>query len=234
MKIELCVGSLEAARLASQLPIDRIETCVALEQGGLTPTASMVQWIRDTFDLEQHVLIRQRAGGFCYSYDEIVVMRNQIVEMRTLGVTGVVIGALNSEMQLDIPTLETWKRAAGDLDLTFHRAFDDVTDWKQAIDQLVKLGFKRILTSGQASTVLEGQTRLQEMIAYAAGRIEVMAGGGINEQTIDLCLGLGLDAIHFSGSIAEVKDSNSIFSAQLLVPNYTKSQAILDRIQRSK
>lgn len=156
----MCVGTLEGARLAAKYEVDRIETCIALEQGGLTPTEAMVSWIDQTFDLEQHILIRQRAGGFVYNYDEILVMREQILSMKQLKVKGVVIGALTEEGKIDLSALENWKRAAGDLDLTFHRAFDELEDWRTGMEQLIKMGFKRILTNGQAPNVSEGKETL--------------------------------------------------------------------------
>jgi copper homeostasis protein len=232
MKLEMCVGSLEAARMASEYKVDRIETCIALEQGGLTPTKSMVTWIHNTFQLEQHVLIRQRAGGFCYDYDELLIMRDQINTMREIGVTGVVIGALTPEHELDVDTLETWKRTAGNLDLTFHRAFDDVKDWKKGIDQLVKMGFKRILSSGQQPTVSSGLERLTEMVGYAAGRIEIMAGGGISNALIDPIIKTGVDAIHFSGTSATIVDKGSLFSTSLLQPNEEKTRTIVQAVQQ--
>lgn len=231
MKLEMCVGSLEAARMASEYKVDRIETCIALEQGGLTPTKSMVSWIHNTFQLEQHVLIRQRAGGFCYDYDELLIMRDQIVTMRDIGVAGVVIGALTPDFEVDVTTLETWKRAAGNLDLTFHRAFDDVKDWKKGIDSLVKLGFKRLLTSGQSASVATGLDRLTEICAYAAGRIEIMAGGGISNALIAPILKTGVNSIHFSGTSATIIDKESLFSTTLLLPNEEKTRAIVQAFQ---
>lgn len=231
MKLEMCVGSLEAARMANECKVDRIETCIALEQGGLTPTKSMVSWIHNSFQLEQHVLIRQRAGGFCYDYDELLIMRDQIVAMREIGVAGVVIGALTPNFEVDVTTLETWKRAAGNLDLTFHRAFDDVKDWKKGIDSLVKLGFKRLLTSGQSASVATGLDRLTEMCAFAAGRIEIMAGGGISNALIAPIIKTGVNAIHFSGTSATIIDKESLFSTTLLLPNEEKTRAIVQAFQ---
>lgn len=232
MKLEMCVGSLEAARMASEYKVDRIETCIALEQGGLTPTKSMVTWIHNTFQLEQHVLIRQRAGGFCYDYDELLIMRDQIVTMREIGVAGVVVGALTTDFEVDVTTLETWKRAAGNLDLTFHRAFDDIKDWKKGMDSLVKLGFKRILTSGQSNTLATGLDRLAEMCSYAAGRIEIMAGGGLRNALIGSVIKTGVDGLHFSGTSATIIDKESLFSITLLLPNEEKIRAIVHAVQQ--
>lgn len=231
MEIELCVASLEAARLASTLPIHRIETCIALEQGGLTPTPGMVSWIHNTFhELEQHVLIRQRAGGFHYTYDEIVVMRNDILEFQKLGVKGVVIGALTAERTLDKDALGALQRAAGNMDLTFHRAFDEVSNWKTAMDQLINMGFKRILTSGQAASVSEGQAALEEMVGYANGRIEIMAGGGVRPGNIQSVKETGVSAIHFSGTSSQAIDTDSRFSTVISKVDEQLIREMLDAV----
>lgn len=226
MKWEMCVASLEAARLAEKHGVDRIETCTALEQGGLTPSPAFVKWIRDTLNLEQHVLIRLRAGGFHYSYDEIVVMRDQILEMRALDVKGIVVGALDQENLPDKQALETWKRAAGDLDLTFHRAFDDVSDWEKALDRLISMGFTRVLTSGVSVS-----SRMEEagsmLLEKAAGRIEVMLGGGLQPNMVPALRVLGVDALHFSGTRATEVDPGSIFTSHLLVPSEEKIRGFL-------
>jgi copper homeostasis protein len=231
MKIEICVGTLEAARIVSKLPIDRIETCVALEQGGLTPSKAMVSWIQNTFDLEQHALIRLKAGGFVYNYDEIVVMRDQILELKDTGIKGLVVGALTKDFKLNLEALETWKRTAPNVDFTFHRAFDSIDDWKTAMDQLIKMGFKRILTSGSDQSVAHGIKRLKELVSYANGRIEIMAGGGVKEELIPELKSTGVDAIHFSGTSKVTVESGTAFEETLLLPDENKLTEILATIQ---
>ncbi|WP_343635540.1 copper homeostasis protein CutC [Fluviicola sp.] len=231
MKIEICTGTLEAARIVSKQPIDRIETCIALEQGGLTPSKAMVSWIHNTFHLEQHALIRVRAGGFVYNYDEIVVMRDQILELKDSGITGLVVGALTKDFKLNLEALETWKRTAPNVDFTFHRAFDHVADWKTAMDQLIKLGFKHILTSGSDLSVAHGMHRLKELVSYANGRIEIMAGGGVSEELIPELKATGVDAIHFSGTSKVTVESGTAFEETLLLPDENKLTAILAAIQ---
>lgn len=231
MKIEICVGTLEAARIVSKQKIDRIETCIALEQGGLTPSRAMVSWIHQTFHLEQHALIRVRAGGFVYNYDEMVVMRDQILELKNSGIAGFVVGALTNDHKLNLEALETWKRTAPQLDFTFHRAFDSIPDWKTAIDQLVKMGFKRILTSGSDQNVSQGIEHLKELVAYANGRIEIMAGGGVKEELIPVLKACGVDAIHFSGTSAVKVEAGTAFEENLLLPDENKLSALLAAIQ---
>lgn len=231
MKTEICVGTLEAARIVSKQPIDRIETCIALEQGGLTPSKAMVSWIYNTFHLEQHALIRERAGGFVYNYDEIVVMRDQILELKDSGIKGLVVGSLTKDFKLNLEALETWKRTAPNVDFTFHRAFDQVGDWKTAMDQLIKMGFKRILTSGSDLSVAQGINRLKELVSYANGRIEIMAGGGVKEELIPELKATGVDAIHFSGTSKVIVESGTAFEEALLLPDENKLTAILAAIQ---
>jgi copper homeostasis protein len=222
----LCVASLEGARLAEKHGLDRIETCIALEQGGLTPSTAFVKWIRDTLDLEQHVLIRQRAGGFHYSYDEIVVMRDQILDMRSLGVKGIVVGALDVAGLPDKQALETWKRAAGEMDLTFHRAFDDVSDWEKSLEIVIAMGFTRILTSG-VSVSADVEKACALLLEKANGRIEIMMGGGLKARMVPALKALGVDAVHFSGTEMKEVDSSSLFATQLLVPDAEKIQLFL-------
>jgi copper homeostasis protein len=231
MKIEICVGTLEAARLVSKQPIDRIETCVALEQGGLTPSKAMVSWIYNTFHLEQHALIRVRAGGFVYNYDEMLVMRDQILELKDAGIKGFVVGALTKDLKLNLEALETWKRTAPNIDFTFHRAFDIIEDWKTALDQLVRMGFKRILTSGSNVDATHGINRLKELVSYANGRIEIMAGGGVTEALIPELKASGVNAIHFSGTTRVKVEPGTAFEENLLLPDENKLTAILAAIQ---
>jgi copper homeostasis protein len=214
MEKELCVGSLEAARLAADLNLDRIETCIALEQGGLTASIAMVNWIAETFDLPQYVLIRQRAGGFVYSYDEIIVMREQINQFQNSEIEGFVIGALTNSNEIDLDTIEIWKRASKDKKLVFHRAFDEIVDWKKAIDQLIKLGFIRILTSPKVG----GMERIKELQTYASGRIEIMPAGGVKPEMIEDFKSIGLTSFHFSGTQLDIHSPNSVFSAEVLIP----------------
>lgn len=233
MKIEICVGTLEAARIVSKQKIDRIETCIALEQGGLTPSGAMLSWIHNTFHVEQHALIRVRAGGFVYNYDEMVVMRDQILELKNSGIAGFVVGALTSDFKLNLEALETWKRTAPQLDFTFHRAFDSIPDWKTAMDQLIKMGFKRILTSGSDQNVSQGMNHLKELVSYANGRIEIMAGGGVKEELIQELKAAGVDAIHFSGTSAITVETGTAFEENLLLPDENKLSVILAAIQAS-
>lgn len=231
MKLELCAASIEAITLAKSLDFDRIELCENLEQGGLTPSAGMITYALEN-GLDTHVLIRPRAGGFCYSPEEIAVMERDLAFCQQAGVQGVVVGILKSNFDLDIEALATLKQQFPDFVWTFHRAFDESIDWKRSMDQLIKLGFHRILTSGFASHVDIGLPILSEMMQYANGRIEIMAGGGINAGNVaKIAREAQPDAIHFSGTSKVLLDEDSAFSETILKVDEHRVNRILESVR---
>jgi copper homeostasis protein len=227
MKFELCAASIEAIQLAKELNFDRIELCQNLEQGGLTPSFSMIEYAI-AYGVPTHVLIRPRPGGFTYNSDELELIIREVVNCKNMGAAGIVIGVLNENGSIDEPILgEIMKKAAG-LEVTFHRAFDDCVEWKKGIDMLIKHGVKRILSSGLARNVDIGYPVLTEMIKYAAGRIEIMTGGGVNAANIGrLVVELNPDAIHFSGTAKVKMDEESLFSESILKVDANKVKRIL-------
>lgn len=230
IQLELCAASVEALWLAKTHRFERIELCQNLEQGGLTPSAGLIQQALN-LGLETHVLIRPRAGGFHYSQAEMEVIRQDIQFCQEVGVKGVVVGLLKANFELDKSLLEDLMQLAPELDWTFHRAFDESVDWKRSLDMLIELGFKRVLSSGFASNVELGIPILEQMCAYAKERIEIMAGGGVNAGNIQKLVKLpDLRSIHFSATQKELLDENSAFSETILKVNEARLQRILAAI----
>lgn len=141
VKIELCAATQEAVLLAKEKGLDRIELCQNLEQGGLTPSFGMIEYAMD-LGLETHVLIRPRAGGFCYSKEELKVIFKDIISCKKLRVHGVVVGVLKNNFEIDQDVLKQINAISGDLVLTFHRAFDESIDWKRSMDILIAHQYK--------------------------------------------------------------------------------------------
>lgn len=233
MKLELCAASVEAITLARKYKFNRIELCQNLENGGTTPSLGMIQYAIE-HKLETHVLIRQRAGDFVYSDEEKKVMLTDVKRCNLLGVKGLVVGLLTKQKQIDVEPIIQMIQSVSDIDFTFHRAFDDIENWKPEMEILIELGFKRILTSGGASTVEEGKQRLKEIIQHANGRIEIMIGGGITAQNISsLVSELQPNAVHFSGTTLTTKTSNdSLFSSELLEVNEENIKNILQYLKQ--
>lgn len=233
MQLELCAASAEAITFAKKYKFDRIELCQNLENGGTTPSIGMIQYAVEQ-KVNTHILIRQRAGDFVYTEEEKKVMIADVKQCHLLGINGVVVGSLTKEKLIDVETITTMIQSVSDIDFTFHRAFDDIQNWKSEMEILIGLGFKRILTSGGALNIEEGKQRLKEMIQYANGRIEIMIGGGINPENIySLASELQPNAIHFSGTILTKKNNNSLFSSDLLEVNEEKIKNILQRLKRN-
>jgi copper homeostasis protein len=230
LELELCAASVEALPLAKTYGFHRIELCQNLEQGGLTPSAGLILQALE-LGIDTHVLIRPRAGGFHYEPSEIEVIQREIKFCKNLGVQGVVVGLLKSNFELDKSLLQDLMQLAPALDWTFHRAFDESVDWKRSLDILIELGYKRVLTSGFASNVELGIPILSQMCKYAAGRIEIMAGGGVNAGNISKLAQIEqLSAVHFSATQKELLDEDSAFSETILKVNENRLKRILAAI----
>lgn len=232
MEIELCAAGIEALEIASRLGFDRIELCQNLELGGLTPSIGLQQAALNYRSFETHVLIRCRAGAFCYNDAEKEVMLRDVFQSVKLGVHGLVVGALNASNDLDIDYLKEVQSISKKLPLTFHRAFDDLSNAPDALENLCSLGFKRILTSGQESSVDVGLAGLKSLVKQAAGRIQIMCGGGVHAGNVGrIVQELKPDAVHFSGTQLTQLGKGSLFEADVLLPNEAKIKAILDEIK---
>ncbi len=228
MVYEQCVSGIEGLAWAKRYSLDRIELCQNLEQGGTTPSTGMIQKALD-LGLETHVLIRPRAGNFNYNTDELEVMKNDIQNCRLLGVNGIVVGVLNERNEVDSEALKTLVEEAKGMQLTFHRAFDDTTDWKEAIDEIIGLGFNRILTAGLTEKVDLGMDNLKSIMDHAAHRIEIMVGGGVDKENLmSIKEGIKPDAIHFSGTSYFSPNENSMFSNPRLEVDEKKIMGILN------
>jgi len=183
--------------------------------------------------LETHVLIRPRPGGFFYDSDEIEIMLRDIRVCKIAGAHGVVVGAYNDEGWMNRTALEQMALQAGDMQITYHRAFDDLSRFEKGMDKLIGLGFHRILTSGLARNVELGFDHLKKMIEYADGRIEIMCGGGVNASNIKrLKEELQPDAVHFSATQKETLDEGSMFDETILEVNEKKLVRILKEFGR--
>ncbi|QRY64445.1 copper homeostasis protein CutC [Gordonia sp. PDNC005] len=195
--LEIAVQDAAGAAVALAGGADRVELCAALgATGGLTPSPATIAAAVAT-GVEVHALIRNRPGGFVYTEDEITVLADDVRRAVDLGATGVVIGALRPDGALDTAATAILLDAAGDADVTFHRAIDIVSDPVRALRQLADIGVLRVLTSGGAPKAGDGLDTLSALISADTG-VEVMAGGGVTPESIPALLAIGVDAIHLS------------------------------------
>ena len=178
--LEIAADALGSALAAQDGGADRIELCANLSDGGTTPSHGTLAVTRDRVRIPVYVLIRPRAGDFCYDAAELEVMLRDIETCVTLGCDGVVIGALDADGDVDETTCRALIAAAASLGVTFHRAFDAARDQTRALETIIALGCERVLTSGGEASALAGAERIATFVQQAGSRLHVMAGAGID------------------------------------------------------
>ena len=200
-KIEICANSVESAVKAQEGGAYRVELCAGIPEGGTTPSFGEIRMARQLLQQTKlHVIIRPRGGDFLYTQLEQEIMLHDIKVARQLGADGVVFGCLTAEGNVDVPAMKKLMNAVGDMNVTFHRAFDMCRNPKEALEQIIELGCSRILTSGLETNAVKGIPMLKELIAQADGRIIIMPGCGVNPNNIlQIAEETGANEFHFSG-----------------------------------
>lgn len=199
-KFEVCANGVESCLAAQEGGADRVELCAGIPEGGTTPSYGEIKTARRVLaDTRLHVIIRPRGGDFLYTPLEIERMAEDIRISRELGADGVVFGCLDKHGNIDIESNRKLMECSKGLSVTFHRAFDRCRDAHAALEQLIELGFNRVLTSGQQPTALQGKELLKRLNEQAEGRITILAGCGVNENNIrEIQLSTGVHEFHFS------------------------------------
>ncbi|BBH70765.1 copper homeostasis protein CutC [Actinoplanes sp. OR16] len=195
---ELAVQDTHGLEVAARLRVDRIELCSALALGGLTPSLAFIEAAVATPGIPPiHVLIRPRPGGFDYTPAEADLIIRDVRHALAAGAHGVVVGGVR-DGHVDEGLLDRIAAAADGADVTFHRAFDTLGDPAAALDILSKSGVRRLLSSAGADSVSDALPALTALVDAAAGRIEIMAGGGVSPESIPGILRTGVAAVHAS------------------------------------
>lgn len=176
---ELCAESLESAVAAEEGGADRIELCAELAAGGVTPPRALMSETLRSVSIPVHVLIRPRSGDFVFSQEEFDCMRSDIEAAKRAGASGIATGVLLPDGQVDVERTRELIELAHPMDVTFHRAFDEAADLPQALEDVIEAGADSLLTSGGAPDVLSGAATIRALSEQAAGRIQIIAGGGL-------------------------------------------------------
>lgn len=182
--LELACFNLNSCQIAQKLKIQRIEFCEDYANGGVTPSQENIIKARQIFENELFVMIRPRGGDFVYSAAELEEMKAQILFCKEQKCDGVVFGILNAENEIDIENCKILAQLAQPMQCTFHRAFDRIENVEQGLEELINIGFQRVLTSGKAKTAMEGVAVLKKIIEQAQGRITILVGGGVRSTNI--------------------------------------------------
>ena len=181
---EACVESLIDALEAEKRGADRIELCDNLSQGGTTPSYGTIKVALSTLKIPVFPIIRPRGGDFYYTPDEIEVIKEDIKVCKSLGAKGVVLGLLTKDKKIDFEVLSQLVELAKPMEVTFHKAIDELEDPTLVIDELINIGVKRILSSGTKPTALEGKNMLNKMIEKAGDRLTIVVAGKVTKEIL--------------------------------------------------
>jgi copper homeostasis protein len=183
MTIEIVVYNIESALRAQEGGADRLELCDNPGEGGTTPSYGTIELVRQNVSLDIYPMIRPRGGDFHYSSYEFHSMKRDIIQCQKLSVDGVVFGMLNADGTIDKKRCKELIERARPLKVTCHRAFDMTRDPFQALEDCI------------------GAELIGELIKQANGRIAIMPGSGVNENTVEeIIRKSGAKEIHFSAT----------------------------------
>lgn len=201
MIFEVVVYNIESALKAQEGGADRIELCDNPAEGGTTPSLGTGEVVRQNVTMDVYVMLRPRGGDFCYSSYEFYSMKRDLLQFQKLSVDGFVVGILNPDGTIDKKRCKELVDKARPLKVTCHRAFDMTRDPFEALEDCIEVGFSRILTSGQQLKAIEGVGLIRQLVEKAGNRISIMAGSGVNENTVqEIVTKTNVREIHFSAT----------------------------------
>lgn len=223
---EICTDSVDGAKAAYRLGAKRIELCSALSVGGLTPNYGLVVACAKT-GIEVHAMVRHKEGGFDYNDEDVKVMRSDIKALKDAGAAGVVFGILTPENEISElnRALCTYAKSIN-LEVTFHRAFDFVKDYKKSIQLIVDMGFDRLLTSGLQPKVIDGLDVISYLQQSVGDKIQIMAGSGVNAQNALKIAETGIQNLHFTAR-KSTGNSIALSMGELMVVDEDKIKQII-------
>lgn len=221
--VECCANSVKSTIKGELGGANRVELCANLEVGGITPSRENIQKAKGLLNIPLYILIRPRAGNFIYTSKEILQMIDDIQFCKKVGCDGVVIGMLKEDGSINKEQGKQLANIAKPMHVTFHRAFDEGNDLVKNLEDVIACGYDTLLTSGQAKNVSLGFENLKKLIRISAGRINILAGSGVNHTNAEDLFKIGIRSFHLSGS---EKNTDGV-----LETNSKKIKAVLEKLE---
>ncbi len=201
--LEICAFRLEDCYEAVHHGAERLEVCQKYDLGGITPPEEWLFALRQSVPVPLVAMIRPRGGDFTYSDAEWVKMRQSAQTLKRAGAHQLIFGGMTPHGRLDVTRCRSLIQEIG-MPCVLHRAFDALTDPMQGVDDAISAGFTRILTGyGQ-----QAPATLREIKYKAAGRIEILPGGGIRSSNVQDYLNMGFHQVHSSAILDEKQRVN--------------------------
>jgi copper homeostasis protein len=210
-KLEIIGFNIESCLAAQEAGADRIELCGSPGEGGTTPSYGLVQSAREKLEIDLYVMIRPRGGDFLYTNNEFEMMMKEVEFCKRSGCDGIVTGVLTPDGRVDKEKCKILIDLAFPMEVTFHRAFDRVADPFASLEDLITLGFERILTSGLKPKAEQNTNLLLQLIQKSDGRIIIMPGSGVNSgNIISIAEKTGAKEFHSSASLLKKSEMNFV------------------------
>lgn len=200
--LEVIGFNIESCKIAQDNGAGRIELCASPGEGGTTPSYGFIKEARRLLHIPLYVMIRPRGGDFLYSEREMKLMLEEVSVCKQLGCDGVVLGMLKEDGSVDVKQCSLLVQHAYPMGVTFHRAFDRVSDPVRALEDVISSGCERILTSGLHPKASQGLDVIADLVQRSKGRISIMPGSGVNAQNIQSIIqATGAHEVHSSASV---------------------------------
>lgn len=239
-KIEICVDSVESCINAEKGGADRLEFCGNMFEGGTTPSYGVLQLAREMVSKPIYAMVRPRGGDFCYNDIEFEIMKREIKLMKELKIDGIVFGILTKEGKVDKERCSKLLDLWGTNKATFHRAIDVSSNLNEACEDIISLGFERILTSGGEANVMSGIIKLKELVEKYNDKIIIMPGSGINERNIEYINDtIKANEYHMTAnktveSVMQYRNENVFMGASLRPPEFSVKYTDENKVKNIK
>ena len=184
IRLEVCVDSVDSAVAAERGGAHRVELCSNLLEGGVTPSAGLIEAVRRAVSIDLCIMIRPRGGDFHYSKGEVEIMERDICVAKDRGANGIVLGMLKVDGNVNVESTRRLVELSAPMKVTFHRAFDMSADLFRALREVRTAGVHRVLTSGGRQTAAEGAETLAGLVKAADGAPTIVAASGIDETNV--------------------------------------------------
>ena len=221
--VECCANSVSSALTAIQAGANRIELCKNLENGGETPDYSDILDLRNLTNIDLHILILPKANNFIYSNKDFKKIIEDIQFCKKNNINGVVIGALNKDLSINMKQTKELVEIARPMRVTFHRAFDTISKLENDLNKIIECGCDYLLTSGQKPNVDDGLNNISKLVKKSSKKIKIIAGGGVNHNNVESLYKIGVREFHLSGTLKN--------KSKILKTDYNLINLIVKRLQ---
>jgi len=206
MILEVIATTVDDAKRAEAGGADRLELITGIVEGGLTPSYALIKHVVNQVKIPIHVMVRPHSQSFVYTIDDLKVMQQDIQTIRELGAAGVVLGTLMPDNHIDFRALEALLTETGHMHVTFHRAFDEVENQLEALEQLLQYKeITHILTSGGKSSALQAVDQIKTLVERTSStHLTILAGAGLTIDTVPTFVKeTGVREVHFGTGVRQ-------------------------------